>query len=83
MVLVNPTTYYIPSLLPDVFNGLPGIKLWFGATETDEIYFVCHLDSCAAMNTSNLLVQKWLMSRHPYSVAGHIHYDETSPFQPL
>ena len=40
----------------DVDNGLPGIKLWFGRSAQQEEGFMCHMDTCAAMNTGNLLV---------------------------
>ena len=37
----------------DVDNGLPGIELWFGREEADEVGMLCHMDTCAAMNTGN------------------------------
>ena len=67
----------------DVDNGLPGIELWFGNNEKDEISFICHMDTCAAMNTGNLSVHKWLMTSHPHLVAEYIQFDDTNPFEPL
>ena len=42
----------------DVDNGLPGVELWFGREAPYEIGLLCHLDSCAAMNTGNLQVHQ-------------------------
>ena len=68
-ILVNATAAITPPMLLDVDNGLPGIELWFGTQADHEVGFICHMDTCAAMNTGNLLVHKWLMTRHPHLVA--------------
>ena len=36
-------------------NNLLSTVIRFGSSESDEIVFSCHLDSCAAMNTGNSL----------------------------
>ena len=59
----------------DVDNGLPGVELWFGRDAHSEIGLLCHIDSCAAMNTCNLQVHQWLMTTHPHLVAKYIQYD--------
>ena len=42
----------------DVDNGLTGIELYFGREEANEVGMLCHMDTCAAMNTGNLAVQQ-------------------------
>ena len=67
----------------DVDNGLPGVELWLGTKEDDEICVICYLDSCAAMDTGNIRVHQWLMTQHPSIVAEYIQYNDAHPFQPL
>ena len=67
----------------DVDNGLPGVEIWFGTKKDDDIFFVCHLDSSAAMNTGSLRVHQWLMTQHLTIVAEYIQHDNAHPFQPL
>ena len=66
-------------MLLDVDNGLPGIKLWFGNNEANNLVFICHLDTCVAMNTGNLAVHQWLMSSYPHLVAEYIQFDDINP----
>ena len=42
----------------DVDNGRPGIELLFGTSPANEMSFIYHMDTCAAMNTENLTVHK-------------------------
>ena len=39
-------------------NGLPCIELWFDNNEENTVGFICHVDTCAVMNTGNLEVHK-------------------------
>ena len=41
------------------------------------------MDTCAAINTGNLLVHQWLMTTHPHLVAEFIQYDDKNPFETL
>ena len=50
-------------------NDLPAVELQFGSSDDDEICFCCHLDICAAMNTGNLLLHMWIMTKFPYLVS--------------
>jgi len=72
-----------PPMPLDVDNGLPGIKLWFGSASVNDIGFICHMDTCTAMNTGNLRVHQWLTTKHPHIVAKYIQYDDIHPFEPL
>ena len=72
-----------PPMPIEVDNGLPGIELWFGREETDEIGLLCHMDTCAAMNTGNLAVHQWLITTQPHLVAEYIQFDDSRPFEPL
>ena len=57
-VLNTSATAYIKPMPLDVDNGLPGVEIWFGSDDNNEVGFVCHLDTCAAMNTGNLLTHQ-------------------------
>ena len=67
----------------EVDNGLPGINLWFVTQADHEVDFICHMDTCTAMNKGNLLAHKWVMTRHPQLVAEYIQFDDIWPFEPL
>ena len=41
------------------------------------------MDTCAAMNTGNLLVHQWIMTKHPYIVCSYEQYNNENPFDPL
>ena len=56
----------------DVYNGLLGIKLWFGAKEEDGICLFYHLDLFAAMNTGDLRDHQWLMTKYILPLARYI-----------
>ena len=66
-IFISNTTSTTPPMSLDVDNGLPGIALWFGLSPANEISFICHMDTCKAMNTGNLTVHKWLMRKTPLS----------------
>jgi len=66
-----------------VDNKLPGCLLRFGKTEKDEVSFICHVDTCAAMSTGNLLSHQWLITKYPAIVEEYIQYDDVDPFEPI
>ena len=82
-ILVTPASDSNPPMPLDVDNGLSGVELWFGCEASSEIGLLCHLDSCAVMNTGTLQVHQWLMTAHPHWVVEYIQYDNSNPFQPL
>ena len=67
----------------DVDNDLSGVYLWFCYEYMSEVGLLCHLDSCATMNTGNLHMHYWLMTAQPHLVAEYIQYDDSNPFKPL
>jgi len=67
----------------DLDNGLPAIEFRFGSRIDDEICFLCHIDTCAAMNTGNLLVHQWIITKHPYIVSSYEQFDDENQFDPL
>ena len=75
-ILIRDAATVTPPMPLDVDNGLPGIELWFGT-------HMNHEDTCAVMNTGDLLFHKWLMTKHPHLVADYIQFDNSCPFQPL
>ena len=82
-IMIHNEQNVAPPMPLDVDNGLPGIELWFGNNADNEMGFLCHMDTCAAMNTGNLAVHQWLMSTHPHLVAEYIQFDDITPFEPL
>ena len=64
-------------------NGLPSVTLRFGTSDNDEILFSCHLDTCAAMNTGNMLLHMWLMTKFPQIVVSFERCNDPTPFQPI
>ena len=63
----------------DLDNGLPGTSLRFH----DDVIFLNHIDTCAAMNTGNLLVHQWIISTFPSIVVEYCQYNDANPFEPL
>ena len=82
-IMVNDTLSISPPMPLDVDNGFPGIEVCFGISSENEFGYMCHIDTCAAMNTGDLLVHQWLMTIHPHFVTEFIHYDDRKPFEPL
>ena len=48
-----------------------------------EVAFSCHLDSCAAMNTGNALLQMWIITTYPDIVDSYERFDDDNAFQPI
>lgn len=67
----------------DLDNGLPGVLLRLGLAEGENVCFMCHVDSCAAMNTGNLLLHQYVITQHPHLVAEYVQYDDSHPFEPI
>ena len=65
-----------------VDNKLPAIELRFGTNDDNEIQFLCHLDSCAGMNTGNLPLHQWLITKHPEIVKEYEECNNANPFHP-
>ena len=76
----NPSVRPMPLGLD---NGLPGTLLRLGADSATQIGLFCHIDSCAAMNTGNLLAHQYLMSTYPETVLEYTQHNDTNPFQPI
>ena len=64
-------------------NGLPGVVLRLGKDNEQSPSFLCHVDSCAAMNTGNLLLHQYIITHYPDTVAEYIQYDDKEPFEPI
>ena len=63
----------------DLDNGLLGISIRF----VENIAFLTHVDTCAAMNTGNLLVHQWIISNYPSIVIDYCEHDDANPFEPI
>ena len=71
----------------DLDNGLPAMLLQLSGPKHDgspcKVNFLAHLDSCAAMNTGNLLVHQWLITKYPEIVVSYEEHDDANPFCPI
>ena len=83
LILSTATSKYVRPMSLDIDNGLPGIEMWFGTNKANEVGFLCHLDTCAVMNTYNLKDYQWLMTQYPGIVAEYLQYDDKPPFESL
>ena len=54
---VNPVTN-LRRMPLSLDNGLPAAVFSFGTNTANEIDFSCHMDTCAAMNTANILLHQ-------------------------
>ena len=66
-----------------VDNALPGIELWLGNEEKNEVTLLCHMDTCSAMSTRYLVVNQWLTIIQSDLVAKYIQLDNSGPFDHL
>ena len=48
-----------------------------------ETPFLCHLDSCAGMNTGSLLLHQWIITTFPQIVKSYQQFDDLHGFEPL
>ena len=72
----------------DLDNGLPGIVIRFDSNPKHTLSeepptWLCHLDSCAGMNTGNLAIHQYIITQHPSIVAEYIQFDDANPFDPI
>ena len=64
---------------PDIDNVLPGILLEIIQTSSSiSPNFLAHIDTCASMNTGNLLLHQWIITTYPECVAEYTHFDDNN-----
>ena len=69
----------------DTKNGLPGIPIKIGQTSSSiSPKFLAHIDTCASMNTVNILPHQWIITTYPSFVAEYTQFDDDNDeFQPI
>ena len=77
------TSAAIPRMPLELSNKLPGIVFQVGPAVGKTVGFLCHLDTCAAMNTGNLRMHQYIMTEHPELVVNFSRYDDRNPFRPI
>lgn len=77
-MILNHNSVSVRQMPLDIDNGLPGIEVNFGS-----IVFLCHANSCAAMNTGNKLLHQWIISTYPEIVVAYEEFNDPNPFEPL
>ena len=76
-VASNPDLRVMPLSLDNV---LQAVVFRFGTILEDGIPFVCHHDSCAAMNTVSLHLYQWIMTKYLHLVKSFEQFDNPNPF---
>ena len=66
-----------------ISNDLPVIEIQFGKNDQNETSFLCHVDSCAGMNTGNLRLHQWIITTYPSIVKSYEVYNDDNAFNPL
>ena len=83
-LLDTPSHVPVRQMPLDLDNGLPGVVPWIEKTNNDDnISLLAHVDTCAAMNTGNLLLHKYIMIKHPSLFSEFVQYDNADPFDPI
>ena len=82
-MLSTPSAKLTRQIPLSVNNELPAVELRFGPSDDQEIQFLCHLDSCAGMNTGSLLMHQWVMTKCPHIVVAYEECNDLNPFTPL
>ena len=63
-------------------DGLPAAKLSLGGCDSHRLPCRFHLDSCSSINTGNLLVHQWLVTKYPDIADSYEQFDDANPFRP-
>lgn len=66
-----------------VNNDLPAAVFRFGASDKEETALTFNLDTCAGMNTGNLLVHQWIATSQPDLVLDYKECTDPEGFQHL
>ena len=69
----------------DIGNGLPGVLLEIGQNSSSiSTNFLSHVDTCASINTGNLLLHQWIITTYPACVAEYTKFDNNNnEFHPI
>ena len=66
-----------------VSNSLPGHGIQLGTNDDEESYLLILWDSCTAINTVNILMNKWIITQHPNMVEEYEQFDNRDAFEPI
>ena len=70
-LLATPLNIHVHHMPLYLYNGIPGVVLRIGKkTNNDTTSFLAHVDTCNPINTVNLLLPQYIMTKHPSIVAG-------------
>ena len=67
----------------DLENGLPGIHMRFGTSDTNEAKSCTNVDSCTEINDRNLKLHQWIITNNPDIVESYIQYYDENRFYPI
>ena len=83
-LLDTPSNLPVRQIPSDLDNGPLGFVIRIEKKHNDDtISFLAHIDTCDAMNTGNLLLNKYIMTKNPSLVAEFIQYDDIYYFDPI
>ena len=60
----------------DLDNRLPAVHMKFFTSDTNEVTFCMHVDSCEGFNVRNLQLHQWIITTNPYIVESYIELDD-------
>ena len=63
-----------------VSDGLPATEFRLDDCDAHEFPCIFHIDSCASMNTGNILVHQRLVKKYPDIVDSYEQFDDANPF---
>ena len=64
-------------------SNLPAVLMRLGTMDDSEIQVSFNLDTCAGMNTRNLRIHQYLITKSPTIVHNYEEYTDLNPFTPV
>ena len=82
-LLAINSTASIQDIPSAVSIGLPAAEFRLGDSNETEVPLRFRLDICAGINTGNLPICKWLMTKYPEIVNCYKKCVDSDPFEPI
>ena len=72
----------------DIYSGLLFILIQVGKGNSAEYYletikFLSHVENFAAMNTGNMILHQYIITKYTYLIVKYVKYSDSDPFKPL
>ena len=83
VILVSENVPYQRDITLRVRDGLPAAELRLVDCDAHKVPCIFYLDSYASMNSDNLLVHQWLVTKYPDIVDPYEQFDDANPFRTI